>query len=111
MGDGGSDGETVANLGNHLGAGEPWQALFSELRGVKAEVLVENARLVESLAVLVEKLLRQEREALAIPDIVVVYHTKGDPGSFVSMQRKVNKTVLTCRTPYPCTATAGLRVE
>jgi hypothetical protein len=54
-------------------------------------------------------LLRQEGEALAIPNIVVVHHAEGDPGSYVNEGREMSKIVLTCRTPYPCTTRAGSR--
>lgn len=69
MGDGASNSQTVTDLGNDLGTGEPWQSLFSQTRGIEFEVLVKDEKLIVSSPVLVEELLGEEGEALAIPDI------------------------------------------
>ena len=87
MGDGTSNSQTVANLGDDLRAGEPWQSLFSQTCGIESEVLVEDEKLVVSSSVLVEELLGEEGEVLAIPDIHGEAGAECDPSRRIASVR------------------------
>lgn len=74
-----SNGQVRANLSQHLRAREPRKTLFRKLIGIEHEVLIEDECLFIASAVLVEKLLGEEGEVLAVPDIRCVARAECDP--------------------------------
>jgi len=67
------------DLGDNLRASKPRQADLLQLCTVQHEVLVEDKPLVKARSVQVEKILREEREILAVPSVLSVEDAKSDP--------------------------------
>ena len=78
MGDSGTDGEVGTDLVKDLRGGEPGETDSFELGFVEHEVVVENRKLVEGIAVLEEESLGQEGEALRLPGVGGVASTESD---------------------------------
>jgi len=78
VGNGRSNSHICTNFADNLRAGKPGQTNPGEFLLVKHEVLVEDESLLETGAVLVEELLGQEREVLAIPSVEMVGGAESD---------------------------------